>query len=154
MVVVILINRQIVKLSAADANRWAACPHREETMSLSNIINYMRATSAKWKRFEHVLNAEIESHNGELSKEDVFRMMNGHANFDDPPPGWTKRDLAMYGRGYLHAEAVQHLNDAGVLDMMIGAIESAAQQAGAADRDPGTQPSTVDEDRNHEVRGG
>jgi len=29
-----------------------------------------------------------------------------------------------------------------------------AQQAGAADRDHGAQPSTVDEDRDHEVRGG
>ncbi len=34
------------------------------------------------------------------------------------------------------------------------ACQKSAQQAGAADRDPGAQPSTVDEDRNHEVRGG
>lgn len=32
--------------------------------------------------------------------------------------------------------------------------EIAAQPAGAADRDPGAQPSIVDGDRNHEVRGG
>ena len=102
-------------------------------MSISNVINYMRATSAKWKRFEHVLKLELESKNGELSREDVFSMMDGHAVFDDPPKGWTKRDLAMYGRGYLHAEAVQHLNDSGVLDMMIGAIESAAEQTLAAE---------------------
>lgn len=31
---------------------------------------------------------------------------------------------------------------------------NAAEQARAADRDPGAQPSTVDEDRNSEVRGG
>jgi len=118
-------------------------------MSLSNVISYMRATSSKWKRFEHVLNAETESHTGELSKEDVFRMMDGHAVFDDPPRGWTKRDLAMYGRGYLHAEAVQHLNDAGVLDMMINAIESAAEQAVPADPLPG-----ADNDQNSGSAGG
>ena len=31
-------------------------------------------------------------------------------------------------------------------------VRDAAEQAGAADRDPGAQPSTVDEDRNSEVR--
>ena len=40
------------------------------------------------------------------------------------------------------------------LQQAINLIDGAAQQAGVADRDPGAQPSTVDEDRNHEVRGG
>lgn len=51
-------------------------------MKLSNVINHMRATSAKWKKFGWVL--KMESY-GELSDEDVFRMLDGHAVFDDPP---------------------------------------------------------------------
>lgn len=42
-----------------------------------------------------------------------------------------------------------------VQDCPVGSfLREAAQPAGAADREPGAQPSTVDEDRNHKVRGG
>ena len=37
--------------------------------------------------------------------------MDGHAMWDDPPDGYSERDLLIWSRGYLHAESV-HLGNA------------------------------------------
>lgn len=40
----------------------------------------------------------------DMSDKEVKRRMRGHAMWDDPPEGWTERDLLLWSRGYLSRE--------------------------------------------------
>ena len=57
------------------------------------------------------------------SQEEALRWIAGTPYVDDPRPGWTKRDLAMFARGYATGRAVQKFNDDETLNMVIMGLD-------------------------------
>ena len=99
---------------------------------LNRMLDYMRATAEKWNRLLNLVDNEIDER-GELSETYIFRAMDGHALFDDPGD-MTRRDLVMFGSGYLRAESIQYANCASVLQTMIAGLEAARLTPVAPDR--------------------
>ena len=98
----------------------------------NRMIAYMRTTAEKWNRLLNLVDNEIDER-GELSETYIFRAMDGHALFDDPGD-MTRRDLVMFGSGYLRAESIQYANCASVLQTMIAGLEAARLTPVAPDR--------------------
>lgn len=59
-----------------------------------------------------------------MSDREVEAAMQGHANWDDRPKGWTKRDLLMWSRGYLQRERSLCGNVESQLRAEIAALEA------------------------------
>lgn len=46
-----------------------------------------------------------------LTDEQVRIYLHGHALWDDPPDGWTEKELLIWSRGYLYGRSIQACND-------------------------------------------
>lgn len=81
---------------------------RWKPKSLEDIIELMQRTAETWLR--------EWPDAGELSDDKILELMDGHAILDDPPKDYTRRDLAMWCRGYLHASHIRVWNCANTLE--------------------------------------
>jgi hypothetical protein len=107
----------IRKMTRISNRPLARCGNEKEKKMISKkFMAHLEALSQKWMRYMNVIPDK-------MTDKDVEKAMSGHAMFDDPPKGYTKRDLIMWGRGYLHAEAVQTYNAGATIDMLIKAIK-------------------------------
>lgn len=103
--------------------------------TIGDVVEFLRGLTEKWQAFEVYQKSAQRNSNGRLADSQVERYMYGHPVFDDPPKGWSKRDLLMFGRGYLMAHGVQVPNCAQELRGAIwalGEVEKALAQGESA----------------------
>jgi hypothetical protein len=69
------------------------------------FLKQLEQQQAEWKALAPRWEAALNVQDGDYDA--AIELMAGSAMVDDPPKGWTKRDLARWCVGYIHAEAVQ-----------------------------------------------